>query len=354
VRDRPVRFIPPLGRRRLLGAGLAAMAGLAAPAIVGRVGRAAPASLGPLALRLAWVKNAEFAGEYYADSRGYYLAEGFSQAVLQSGGPNAPPPESDLLQDKCLLGISAIDVTAAAVAQGAALRTIAAQYQKSAFCLLSLASKPIPEPKALVGRKIGVQASNQIVFSTFLRLNGIDPDDVTIVPVQFDPTPLVAGEVDGWVAYITNEPLTLKAKGIATTEFLFADHNYPLVMQTYVTRADWLSTKREQLKAALRAEIRGWQDNLRDPDGGAALTVARYGRDLGLDPVVQKMQSRTENTLLVSDTTQRSGLFTISDAAIENNIRVLHGFGDDLHPRDLFDPSLLREIYQQDPALLRA
>src|SRR5260221_7348545 len=34
-------------------------------------------SFGTLDLRLAWIKNVEFAGEYLADAHGYYKAEGF-------------------------------------------------------------------------------------------------------------------------------------------------------------------------------------------------------------------------------------------------------------------------------------
>ena len=85
-----------------------------------------------------------------------------------------PRRSADLVQGKCLLGLSAVDFTAAAVAQGAALRTVGAQYQRSAFCIVSLASRPIPEPRAMIGRRIGVQAANTLVFSTFLQLNGID------------------------------------------------------------------------------------------------------------------------------------------------------------------------------------
>lgn len=335
-------------RRRFLATGLAAVA---APAILSRRSRAA--DLGVFRLRLCWINNAQFAGEYYADSRGYYRAEGFSGVELLGGGPSAPPVEADLMQEKCLLGLSAVDFTAAAVAQGAALRTVGAQYQKSAFCMVSLASRPIPEPRAMIGRRIGVQAANTLVFSTFLQLNGIDPGRVQVVPVQFDPTPMVAGEVDGWVGYIGNEPNTLKIKGIETTVFLFADHNYPLVMETYVARQSSTVHEREQLKAALRAEIRGWKDNLRDPDGGAMLAVTRYGRSLGLDPAAEKLQSRTENTLIASADTARQGLLMLKPDLIERNVKVLRDLGNEVTAADLFDMSLLEEIYRDDPSLIR-
>ncbi len=338
-------------RRRLLGLGLAA---LAAPAVLRWPARAAPPpDLGPYAIRLTWIHNAQFAGEYFADSRGYYRDQGFSTVDLQSGGPSAPPTEIDLTQGKCLIGISAIDLTAAAIAQGAALRTIGCLYQKSAFCMLSLASHPIPDPHSMIGKRIGVQGGNQVIFSTFLQLNGIDPDKITTVPVQFDPTPLVAGEVDGWVGYIANEPNQLKRRGIPTTTFLFADYNYPLLMETYVVRADSAVHDRERLKAALRAELRGWKDNLRDPVAGAALAVDHYGQRLGLNRESEIMQSRTENTLITSAETEANGLFTLTPERMERNAKVLRDLGNDVTRESLFDMSLLAEIYHEDPGLIR-
>ncbi len=332
--------------RRALFAG-----SLAAPFLL-RDARAA--DLGNLALRLCWIENAQFAGSYFADQRGYYRQAGFSAVTLLPGGPSAPPTEIDLAQGKCLLGISAVDLTAAAVAQGAELRTIGALFQKSAFCLVSLARSPIPDPKAMIGRRIGVQAGNALIFETFLKLNGIDASQVTIVPVQFDPTPLVAGQVDGWIGYIGNEPNTLRARGIAATNFLFADHNYPLVMETYVARKDSIDTDRARLKAALRAEIRGWQDNLRDPEAGAALAVNTYGKNLGLDLAIETMQSRTENTLIATAETARHGLLRVSPELMARNIAVLRQLGNDVSEEQLFDMSLLDEIYREEPALIHA
>ncbi len=339
-------------RRQILrtGIGLAAAALPARP----RPARATrPPAFGPYALRLTWIKNAQFAGEYYADSRGYYRDEGFAAVDLQSGGPSAPPVEIDLSQGKCLMGISAIDLTASAITQGAALRTIGCLYQKSAFCVVSLASRPIPDPKAMIGRRIGVQAGNQVVFSTLLRLNNIDPDKVTTVPVQFDPTPLVAGEVDGWIGYIGNEPNLLKRRGIPAVTFLFADHNYPLLMETFVVREGSALHERDRLKAALRAELRGWKDGLRDPAGGAALAVERYGRSLGLDPRVEAMQSTTQNTLITSPDTAAHGLLTLTPEMMERNVRVLRDLGNEVTQATLFDMSLLDEVYAEDPALVR-
>ncbi len=39
------------------------------------------------------------------------------------------------------------------------------------------------------------------------------------------------GEVDGWVSYVTNEPITVKSKGFDNHAMLFADFKLPLVAE---------------------------------------------------------------------------------------------------------------------------
>lgn len=343
-----------LDRRQILRAGLGGLAALSAPAraTTPATTRAAPGTFGRLDLRLSWVRNTQFAGDYLADSRGYYRDEGFSGVSLLAGGPSAPPAEAALMQETCLLGYSAVEVTAAAIGQGAALRTIGALFQRSAFCLTSLAARPILHPQEMIGRRIGLPASDQLVFETFLRLNRIDPARLHIVSVQFDPSLLVAGDVDAWVGLIGNEPNVLRAKGIDCTSFLFADYDYPLVMETYVVRQSSIEHERPRLKAALRAEIRGWRDMLRDPAAGVRLAVDTYGRTLGLDPHVEMLLAQTQNTLIVSDDTRAHGLLLLQPALIERNIKVLQDLGNDITASDLFDMSLLDEIYREDPSLV--
>jgi ABC-type nitrate/sulfonate/bicarbonate transport system substrate-binding protein len=110
--------------------------------------------------RLAWIKNTEFAGSYFADKNGYYKDAGFSGDQLVAGGPTAPPIESDVLS-RTFAGVSQVPIVGAAVAQGAPLKIIGAVYQRYAGSVISMTSKPIrtstgrpsdvPPPASLCG-----------------------------------------------------------------------------------------------------------------------------------------------------------------------------------------------------------
>jgi ABC-type nitrate/sulfonate/bicarbonate transport system substrate-binding protein len=311
----------------------------------------ATTDLGALSYRLSWIKNVEFAGSYIADAKGYYKAQGFSSVNLIAGGASATPMEADVASGKALFGVSSPDITGAAIVKGAPLKIIGAQYQKNPFAIMSMAKTPIATAADMYGKKIGVQVANTSVWNAFIKAAGLDASKIKVVPVQFDPTPLTQGTVDGWFSFITNEPNELRSKGFDVTTFLLADQGYPLVSETYFTTTSTISSKPDVVAAFLKAEIAGWKDNIADPALGATLTVNTYGKGLGLTIPEQTLESKSENELILTPDTTKNGLFTITPALIEANLKTLAIGGISLTQDKLFDLSILEGIYKDDPSL---
>ncbi|MFN8025731.1 MAG: ABC transporter substrate-binding protein [Acidimicrobiia bacterium] len=349
-----------LGRRQFLQAGAATAAGIAVlgsgglstilNGITASPAGAATPNYGSINFQLSWVKNVEFAGSYIADTKGYYKKQGFSKVNLLSGGPNVQQ-DAVVQSGQAFACISAPDITASAINQGADLITVGAQYQKNPFCVMSLKKNPLKTPEDMIGKKIGVQATNEAVWNSFLKANDIDPSKIDKVPVQFDPTPLAQGQVDGWFSFFTNEPNTLKLQGVPNTYFLLADYKYPLVSETYVVKTDTVKNDREKLKAFLAAEIQGWHDNLKNPVLGATLAAKKYGKDQKLTVKEQTLESKDENTVILTQDTFDNGLFTITDELLQENIDTLAIAGIDITQDKLFDMSVIEEVYQDFPAL---
>ncbi|MEH3079289.1 MAG: ABC transporter substrate-binding protein [Quadrisphaera sp.] len=354
-----------LGRRSFLrmaglaglgaaGAGaLAACGGSSTGASGGGSSSGGSADYGDLAIQLSWIKNIEFAGEYFADSKGYYKDAGFSSVNLIAGGAAGTSAEAAVTSGKALVGLSAPTITAPAINEGAPLKIIGATFQKNAFCIVSLDSNPIPDPAAMKGKKIGVQSGgNEQIFAGLLKANGIDASSLTIVPVQYDPTVVTTGEVDGFMAYLTNEPILLKGKGFKTVQFAFADHGLPLVTETFTVAQQSIEEDRDKLKAFLKAEVLGWTDALNNPEEGAKLAVEQYGKELKLNLEEQIEEINAQATLIVTDDTVKNGLFTMTDELIATNIESLATAGTTITAEKLFDLSLLQEVYSEDPSLV--
>ncbi|MFI9411572.1 ABC transporter substrate-binding protein [Nocardia gamkensis] len=306
---------------------------------------------GSVAVQLSWLKNIEFAGEYFADSKGYFKEAGFGSVDLVAGGAASTSVEAGLDTGKVWLGLSAPQTTAPAILEGLPAKIVATTYQKNPFAIVSAAAKPIKSPQDMKGRKIGVQDTNQLIFNALLTANGLKPGDVTVVPAQYDPTPLANGEVDGWVSYVTNEPITLAAKGFQNTHFLFADFDLPLVAETLTVAQSTIDKERDKLKAFLAAEIKGWKDAVADPAESARLAVEVYGKDQKLDLAEQTKEASAQNELVVSADTAANGLLSMTDALIEQNIAALRAAKIDIKAAQLFDLSVLREVYAENPGL---
>jgi ABC-type nitrate/sulfonate/bicarbonate transport system substrate-binding protein len=287
----------------------------------------AAAGLGDLTVQLSWIKNEEFAGEFFADSEGFY-----ERRRLRLGHPRART------LDRCRrahLGSAdvalsdAVSIGSVVASEGAPLKIIGTTYQKNPFTVLSLKDGgDIATPEDLIGKKIGVQDSNTALFKALLAANGIEESELTIVPVQYDPAPLINGEVDGFIAYLTNEAITVAASGVETTNLPFADNGLPFVAETITVTDDAIANDREKLKAFLVAEIKGWTMAVNDPEAGAKLAVEDYGKDLDLN-LENSIAGPTEQAeaLVVSDETAENGLFTISEALQDATIKSLEGAG---------------------------
>lgn len=314
---------------------------------------AAAGSLGTIALQLSWIKNIEFAGEYFATEKGYYTKSGFQGVTLLAGGGQTGA-EAALLAGQALVGLSSPSITAPSIVQGAALKIIGSTYQKNPFCLLSLEEKtPIKTVADMKGKRIGVQSGgNQTIFEGFLKANGLTTSDVTLVTTQYDIAPLEAGKYDAHFSYTTNEPILAKSAGFTPVVLAFADNGLPFAAETFTVTQDTIDNKRDLLKAFLVAEIKGWTDAVKDPAQGAKYAVTKYGKDQDLNLTEQTSEATAQNALIVTADVNKNGLFTMTDDLIAKNIASLKTMGTNITADKLFDMSIIKEVYKENPDLI--
>lgn len=254
------------------------------------------------------------------------------------------------------VGLSAPDATARLITeQGADLVIIGSTFQKNPFCILSLEEgEPIRTVADLAGKRIGIQAgTNQSIFEGFCKANEVDTSTFTTTVVQFEPTPLTEKKVDGFMAYTTNEPFLVEADGFTPVTLPFADNGLPLTAETFCVTRSALAADRDRFKAFLKAEIQGWNDAVADPEAGAKLAVDTYGKGLGLKYESQLDQLKAQNELVVSADTKANGLFTLTDALVAQIISAIAAVGITITAEELFDLSLLDEIYAAEPDLIK-
>ncbi|MFJ9388420.1 ABC transporter substrate-binding protein [Nocardioides sp. NPDC101246] len=319
---------------------------------------------GTISMQYSWIKNEEFAGEFYAEDKGYYEEAGFD-AVNGISGPDTGVAK--LLSGKVQVAINdAASVGSAIAEQEAPLKIIGATFQKNPFTILSLKDGGnIATPADLKGKKIGVQDSNVNVFKAILAANGLEEkkDDITVVPVEFDPTPLMEGQVDGFMAYLTNESITVELAGHEVTNLPYAENGVPYVAETYTVTDQYLAENRDLLKALLTAEIKGWTETFKNPtDEVVKVVTTHYNQAASdsdgleasfgeLDPVKTKRGLEESQKLISTPETEKNGLFTISEELQQQTVDSLAAAGWEVSVEDLFDTSIIEEIYEENPEL---
>ena len=321
-------------RRLFLGGALTtATAGLILP----RAARAQEA----VNFQLSWLHSVQFGGSYIAQDKGYWSDNGLEVSLLP-GGPNAPV-EPPVVAGTALVGISAADYTAAAVNQGAPFKIIGVAMQKNPFAIASLAENPVNSPTDLVGKKIGMALANMPVLEALCSINDVDISEIEVVPTQYDPAPLVQGQVDCLLCWATDLPVAMEIQGVENVTMLLADHGYAVHSQTYIATEDSLANRRDQLVALMKGEVMGWQDYQADPAAAATLTLEMFP-DAGLDPETQKLQAERQVPLMFSDLTEAEGFGWFTEETVAANVETL-ALLDKPVSADLWDRSILEEVH---------
>ena len=338
-----------LSRRTFLG-GTAAGAGLllgGTSLITACSGSSEPAALTPANFQLSWFDSVQFGGSYVAHERGYYERYGLDVALVP-GGPGVSP-DAAVAAGQALVGISAANFTGQSVADGAPFKIIGVAMQRNPFVIASLAENPINEPGDLEGTKLGMAFNNQLDLELLTSLNGVDISQIEVITSDYDPAPLVNGEVDSLLCWLTDLPVAMTVKGIDNTTMLFADFGYAVHSQTYIVTEDSLANNRDTVLGLLRGDILGWQEYKGDTDAAAQLTVDRFP-DAGMDLETQKVQASEQLKIMFSADTDANGFLWFTDESIQDNIETLAALGVGV-TADLWDRSLLEEIYADGPVL---
>ena len=263
------------------------------------------------------LQNVEFAGSLAADQQGFMQAVNLTQQLL-AFGPNVQPV-TVVAGGTALAGvIGGADTFLKARASGIPVVAIGVMYQKAPSGLVSLAKNPIRTPKDAVGKKIGLQAGARGPWATILSLAGLKESDMTIVPVQFDPTPLVQGQVDGFWSFAFNQPLVLQAQGLDTVFMTAFDAGYKFYGDVIITTDAAVKANADELARWLGATQKGWDYTFAHVDEVAKLVVDKSPA-LNLDLKQQTAQLKAEQAFMTSS----KGIFSMDQATWQAGIDIL-------------------------------
>ena len=230
-------------------------------------------------VRLKWFNQAQFAGFYVAQEKGDYKAAGLD-VNIQPGGPDFPAVQM-VAGGNEQFGVTGADQILIARSKGVPVVAVAVIYRRNPFVLFSLVKSGIKTPADYIGKKVGVKigGNEELIYRAVLAKAKIDKSQLTEIPVKFDMTPLLTGDIDVWPGYLINEVLAAKEKGFDVNIVNPSDYGIDLYADTLFTTEAMLREKPDVVRNFVAATLKGWNTAIAAPEEAAKITL-KYGDKL--------------------------------------------------------------------------
>lgn len=238
-------------------------------------------SLDEVTVQLKWVHQAQFAGMYVAQEKGYYAAEGLLVKFLE-GGQGVDNAEA-VASGRAQFAVTTPEDVLFSRGRGIPLQAIAAIYRRSAVVFLARADSPITRPRDLPGRKVaaggegGANRDFELQFLAMVKRLGLDPSKITVVPYDPNYTGFIEGDVEVTAAFSTGGLILLREKGLKLNLIWPGDYGIHFYSDTLVAADETINDHPGLVSRFLRATLRGWREAIQNSQEAVALTL-HYAR----------------------------------------------------------------------------
>lgn len=257
------------------------------------VNREEQTGLDKVNVRLKWLHQAQFAGFYTSEQKGFYEKNGID-VTLNPGGVDFPAVQM-ISGSREQFGVTGADQILLARGKGVPVVALAVIYRKSPFILFALQNSGITEPKDFIGKNIGVKlgGNEELTYRVMMKNAGVDTSQVTENPVKYNISPLLSGQIDVWPGYVINEPITAQEKGYNINIIWPSDYGVNLYADTLFTTEDMIKNNPDLVKRFVTATLQGWNYAYDNQDEAVTYTLM-YSDQLNKEHETKMMQASLE------------------------------------------------------------
>ncbi len=250
-------------------------------AAVMALGVAAAEAADKVTLQLKWVTQAQFAGYYVAQDKGFYEEAGLD-VTIKPGGPDVAPPQviagggADVIIDWMPSALASRE-------KGVPLVNIAQIFKKSGMMLTCRKDSGIASPADFKGRTLGVWFfGNEYPFLSWMAKLGIPTEGgdngVTVLKQGFNVDPILQKQADCVSTMTYNEYWQIIDAGLTPDDLIV----YKYEDQGVATLEDGLYVLEkslgdpafvEKMARFLKASVKGWEWAQKNPDDAAEIVL---------------------------------------------------------------------------------
>ena len=280
-----------------------------------------PAHAASVSMRLGWLANAQYAGDFVALDKGWFKERGI-ELKIDPGGPSIDPISLTAGGSSTIGNVASIAAMFLARSNGLPVKAFATVLQRHPFAFITL-DKRISSPKDFVGKKIGIQATARPLINAVIAKYQLPRDQVQVQVIGSDTLPLKTGQVDVITGWVIDAP-QMAAVGPDAKALLLWDMGIRLYAFTYFTTDEVLKTRADMLADFLGASAKGW-DWAADHPEEAVDIVLKYARDLKRDLEISTWKRQTP--FLWSDATKQNGWAWMDAQIWDDAIKVYADLG---------------------------
>ena len=232
-------------------------------------------------LQLQWVTQAQFAGYYVAEDKGFYDEEGLEVTIL-AGGPDIAPPQV-LAGGGADAMLNWMPSALAAREKGLPVVNIAQPFKSSGLMLTCWKDTGITSVEDFKGKTIGVWFfGNEYPFLSWMSQAGISTDGgadgVTVLKQGFNVDPLLQREADCISTMTYNEYGQVLDAGVNPDElvtFKYEDQGVATLEDGIYVLEDNLDDPvfEDKMVRFVRASMKGWKYAEANPEEAAGIVL---------------------------------------------------------------------------------
>ena len=216
-------------------------------------------NLEDVTLKLKWVHQAQFAGNYVAKEKGFYADEGLNIILEEFSFEN--PTIDAVINGDATFGITSANEIVMARSNGLPLQAFAVIYKISPDCAYSLKESEITIPQDFVGKTVGIEpgVSGENLYYIMMDRLGINRSEINEIYIGYDATELLSGGTDVSLGYVINEPHQVIEAGHEVNIIMFSDYGAKQYADVLFATEDTINNNPELVESFLKATLDGWR-----------------------------------------------------------------------------------------------
>ncbi|MBU2623371.1 MAG: ABC transporter substrate-binding protein [Proteobacteria bacterium] len=218
-------------------------------------------------LQLKWLHQAQFAGFYMAQEKGYYAKENIKITFLE-GGQDVDIAGS-VVSRKADFGVVTPEYILINRSRGLPLIAIAAIYRRSAVAFAARANSGIVRPADFKGKTVAAAGKGgsmefDLQLRAMMKKLKIDILKLNIIPYDPEYASFYSGKTDVTAAYYTGGIIKIRKKGMKINLIWPEDYGINFYSDTLATTEKMISDNPDLVERFMRASMQGWQDAIED------------------------------------------------------------------------------------------